>query len=257
MTLLHAIILGIIEGLTEFLPISSTGHMILASSVMGISDVEFVKTFEIFIQLGAILAIVVLYAKKYITDFGIYQRVIAAFVPTAVVGFILYKIIKSFLFGPLVVSVSLIVGGIILIVIDKLKLFQKENNEKIEKLSLKKASYIGLAQSLSVVPGVSRAAATIVGGMSQGLTRQQATEYSFLLAVPTMLAATTLDLIKTPIDFTQDQMIFLFVGSVIAFVTAWVAVKLFTQFVAKHGFSVFGYYRIVLGLIFLVYFFLR
>lgn len=257
MTILHTVILGIIEGLTEFLPISSTGHMILASSVMGISDVEFVKTFEIFIQLGAILAIVVLYAKKYITDFAIYQKVIAAFIPTAIVGFVLYKIIKAFLFGPLVVSVSLIIGGIILVAIDRFKLFQKKSDETIEKLSLKKASFIGLIQSLSVVPGVSRAAATIVGGMSQGLTRQQATEFSFLLAVPTMLAATTLDLIKTPIDFTQDQFGLLFIGSVTAFVTAWIAVKLFTQFVAKHGFSVFGYYRIVLGLIFLVYFFLR
>lgn len=256
MNFLHVIILGLIEGVTEFLPISSTGHLILASSLLQISNQEFVKTFEIFIQLGAILAIVGLYFKKFIGSIELYKKLFVAFLPTAFVGLVLYKIIKSLLFNPVVVSISLIIGGIILVIVEKKKLLHSAEDIELENISYKNAFVIGLIQSVSVVPGVSRAAATILGGMYRGLSKKNAMEFSFLLAVPTMCAATGLDLLKTKAVFTSSEYLMLGAGSVIAFISAWFSVKLFINFVEKRGFVVFGYYRIILGLFFLSYFLL-
>ncbi len=253
MTLFQSIIIAIIEGLTEFLPISSTGHMILASAAMNIHDDAFVKTFEVAIQLGAILAIVMLYAKRFLQGLTIYYKLITAFIPTAIIGLLAYDIIKGYLFNPIVVSVSLIIGGIILIIIDKRVVAQKSKTEKIENISYKSAFYIGLIQCFAMIPGTSRAAATIVGGVFNGLDKKQATEFSFLLAVPTMFAATGYDLLKSDISFNSHELQLLGVGLLVAFITAWIAVKLFLKIVNNYGFKYFGYYRIILGVLFLIY----
>jgi undecaprenyl-diphosphatase len=253
MTLFQSIIIAIIEGLTEFLPISSTGHMILASAAMGIHDDEFVKTFEVFIQLGAILAIALMYIKRFFRGLKIYYKLLAAFIPTAIVGLLAYDFIKGYLFNPVVVSVSLILGGVILILIDKKVVSQTSNLAEVEDIPYRSAFFIGLFQCLSMVPGTSRAAATIIGGVFNGLDKKQATEFSFLLAVPTMMAAGGYDLLKSEFTFTQEQIILLALGSGIAFISAWFAVKLFLKFVSNHGFTAFGWYRIVLGILFLIF----
>ncbi|TDK45527.1 undecaprenyl-diphosphate phosphatase [Algoriphagus formosus] len=253
MTLFQSIIIAIIEGLTEFLPISSTGHMILASAAMGIHDDEFVKTFEVFIQLGAILAIALMYIKRFFRGLKIYYKLLAAFIPTAIVGLLAYDFIKGYLFNPVVVSVSLILGGVILILIDKKVVNQTSDLAEVEDISYRSAFFIGLFQCLSMVPGTSRAAATIIGGVFNGLDKKQATEFSFLLAVPTMMAAGGYDLLKSELTFTQEQIILLALGSGIAFISAWFAVKLFLKFVSNHGFTAFGWYRIVLGILFLIF----
>lgn len=252
MNILQTIILAIIEGLTEFLPISSTGHMILASSLMKIQDDAFVKTFEIAIQLGAIMAIVMLYAKRFLQGITIYLKLATAFLPTAVVGFLAYGFIKAHLFNPIVVAVSLVVGGVILILIDKKIVNKESETDVLENINYKNAFFIGLIQCFSMIPGVSRAAATIIGGVFNGLNKKQATEFSFLLAVPTMFAATGYDLLKTPVSFTSDELIMLLIGLVIAFFSAWLAVKIFLKIVENYGFKHFGYYRIVIGIIFLI-----
>jgi len=253
MTIIQSIIIAIIEGLTEFLPISSTGHMILASSIMKIQDDAFVKTFEISIQLGAILAIVLMYAKRFLQGIPIYLKLGFAFLPTAVIGFLAYDFIKTYLFNPTIVSISLIVGGIILILIDKKVVEQKSSTVDLEDISYKRAFSIGLIQCFSMIPGVSRAAATIIGGVFNGLDKKQATEFSFLLAVPTMFAATGYDLLKTSISFTDHELFLLGLGLVIAFITAWIAVKIFLKIVENYGFKHFGYYRIVIGILFLIF----
>lgn len=253
MDLFEAIILSIIEGLTEFLPISSTGHMILASSVMQMHEDEFVKSFEIIIQLGAILAIVLMYAQRFLKSFSIYIKLSVAFFPTAVIGLLAYKTIKAYLFNPYVVSTSLIIGGIILILIDKWVLTKESKWEDVEDISYKNAFMIGLMQCVSMIPGVSRAAATIIGGTMNGFNKKQATEFSFLLAVPTMFAAAGYDLLKTPIEMNNERLFILGVGLVLSFVFAWIAVKIFLKIVEKYGFKHFGYYRIIIGLLFLSY----
>jgi undecaprenyl-diphosphatase len=253
MTLFQSIIIAIVEGLTEFLPVSSTGHMILASAAMGIHDDEFVKTFEVFIQLGAILAIALMYIKRFFRGLQIYYKLFAAFVPTAIVGLLAYDIIKGYLFNPVVVSISLIIGGVILILIDKKVVSKESELAEVEDISYKNAFFIGLFQCLSMVPGTSRAAATIIGGVFNGLDKKQATEFSFLLAVPTMMAAGGYDLIKSDLAFTQAQIMMLAVGSLVAFISAWIAVKLFLKYVSKNGFTAFGWYRIVIGILFLIF----
>jgi undecaprenyl-diphosphatase len=187
MNLIQSIILAFIEGLTEFLPVSSTGHLILASAIMKINNNEFVKTFEIAIQIGAIIAIVILYYKRFLQGIEIYLKLATAFIPTAVIGFLAYDFIKSILFNPIIVTISLVIGGIIIILIDKRVTHKKSFTPTLEKISYKNAFYIGLIQCLSIIPGTSRAAATIVGGVFNGLDKKQASEFSFLLAVPVML----------------------------------------------------------------------
>ena len=253
MTLIQSIIIAIIEGITEFLPISSTGHMIIASTLMKINNDEFVKTFEICIQIGAIMAIMLMYVKKFLSGLNIYFKLMVAFLPTAIIGFLAYDIIKSYLFNPIVVATSLILGGIILIFIDQKVENQQRTVLEIESISYKNAFLIGLFQCISMIPGVSRAAATIIGGIFNGLNKKQATEFSFLLAVPTMLAASSYDLLKTNIHFNSQEIMILGLGLVIAFVTAWITVKFFLKFISHYGFKHFGYYRIVIGIIFLLF----
>ena len=254
MSFIQSIIIAIVEGITEFLPVSSTGHMILASTLMKIQENDFVKTFEIFIQLGAIMAIVMLYAKKFLQSFSIYVKLGIAFIPTAVVGYIAYDFIKGYLFNSIVVAVSLIVGGIVLVLIDQKLTTKKSKVEVVEDISYKNSFFIGLIQCFSMIPGVSMAAATIIGGVFNGLDKKQATEFSFLLAVPTMIAASGYDLLKTPINFTSHEVVLLATGFVVAFFTAWLAVKVFLKIVENYGFKYFGYYRILVGAIFLLFF---
>lgn len=252
MNIIQSIILSIIEGLTEFLPISSTGHMILASSIMNIPEDAFVKTFEISIQIGAIMAIVLLYAKRFLQGISIYLKLAIAFIPTGIIGFLAYPYIKTYLFNPIIVSISLVLGGIVLILIDKKVVGQESKTAELESISYKNAFFIGLFQSISMIPGVSRAAATIVGGIFNGLDKKQAIEFSFLLAVPTMFAATGYDLYKTTIGFSGHEIFLLSLGLVVAFITAWIAVKVFVKIVQNYGFKYFGYYRIIIGIIFLL-----
>ncbi len=252
MNVFQSIVLAIIEGLTEFLPISSTGHMILASSVMNIPEHAFVKTFEISIQLGAIMAIVIIYFKRFLKGISIYLKLGVAFLPTGIIGFLAYPYIKAYLFNPIIVAVSLILGGIILILIDKKLTVQQSSTDTLENISYKNAFFIGLIQSISMIPGVSRAAATIVGGIFNGLDKKQAIEFSFLLAVPTMFAATGYDLLKSSIEFSGHEFFLLSLGMVIAFLTAWIAVKAFVSIVHDYGIKYFGYYRIIIGIIFLI-----
>jgi undecaprenyl-diphosphatase len=255
MNIFHAIVLAIIEGITEFLPISSTGHLILTSTLFHIADSEFVKSFEIFIQLGAILAVVVLYGKTIFLNKKILSRILAAFIPTAIIGFVLYKAIKDHLLGnPWIVVVSLIVGGIILILIELLYKNKKETAPyTLQNLPHKQAFFIGIAQSLSVIPGVSRAAATILGGQGIGLSRQHAVEFSFLLAIPTMIAATMLDLVKSnALTFTGSEIQLLSVGFIVAFITALCVIKFFLRFIQHHTFMIFGVYRILIACIYAI-----
>ena len=252
MNVLQAVLLSIVEGVTEFLPISSTGHLILASNLLGIIQSEVVKSFEIVIQLGAILAVVVLYFKRVITNFAIWQRVGVAFVPTAVVGFLLYKVVKQLLLGnSMVVVVSLFLGGLLMIILEQVFKRRKQIGG-IEQMSLGQAFGVGVVQSLSIIPGVSRAAATIYGGMGVGLSREEATEFSFLLAVPTMVAAVGLDVIKSrEVLLHSCNLGVLAVGFLGAFITALVTVKWLIGWVKKHSLVGFGIYRMVVAGIFL------
>ncbi|SFP07125.1 undecaprenyl-diphosphate phosphatase [Hydrogenimonas thermophila] len=250
MELFDALILGIVEGITEFLPVSSTGHLILASSLLGIEQTDVHKTFEVVIQLGSILAVIFAFKDKIFHSLELWKRLIVGFIPTAVLGLTLYKIIKS-LFAPETVAYMLVIGGVIFILVE---LFYKEKEHHIgsvEQISYKQAFLIGLFQSMAMVPGTSRSGATIIGGILIGLKRKTATEFSFLLAVPTMLAATAYDILKHHSEFDFSQAQALGVGFVTAFIVALAIIKWFLSFVKKHSFIPFGIYRIVVGLIFL------
>jgi undecaprenyl-diphosphatase len=255
MNLIQVIILSLVEGLTEFLPISSTGHLILTSRLLDIQTTSFVKTFEIVIQLGAILAVVTLYFKKFVTSLDLLKKLFVAFVPTAIVGFTVYPLVKSVLLGSSAITLNaLFWGGIALIGIEFfLRKNSKEHSTKSTEPTYKQALIIGTFQSLSVIPGVSRAAATIVGGLLTGLDRVTATEFSFLLAVPTMFAATGYDVWKSREMIAQGGAITLFVGTVLSFFFALLAVKFLIAFVKKHDFTAFGVYRILLAILFWVF----
>lgn len=247
MSIWQAIILAIIEGITEFLPVSSTGHMIIASSFMGISHLEFTKMFTVNIQFGAILSVVVLYWKRFFQTTDFYFKLFVAFLPAAVLGFLLNDIIDSMLENVTVVAISLLIGGIILLFIDKIS-NEKEGERPI---SYWDALKIGFFQCIAMIPGVSRSASTIIGGMIQGLSRKQAAEFSFFLAVPTMAAAGGYKLLKTYDTIQSQDITTLLIGNFVAFVVAMLAIRFFISFVTKYGFKVFGYYRIILGLILL------
>jgi undecaprenyl-diphosphatase len=253
MNLFQAIIIAIIEGITEFLPVSSTGHMILATSLMGIHDDEFVKTFEIVIQLGAIMSVVFLYYKRFLVGLSIYFKLLVAFLPSAVIGLLAYKTIKTYLFNPYVVSVALIIGGIVLLILDKWSAKKESRYKEIEDISFKDALIVGFIQCLSMIPGMSRAAATIFGGIAAGFNIKQAAEFSFLLAIPTMFAASGLDLLESYEQINPSNFIILLAGFFVAMVVALFAIKSFISFLTKYGFKHFGYYRIILGVVFLLY----
>ena len=248
MTVLDAIILGIIEGITEFLPISSTGHLILASTLLKLQDTEFLKTFEIAIQLGAILSVVVLYARRILMNREWILKTIVAFLPTAIIGLIAYKFIKHYLLGnELVVVVALAVGGIILILFEVLR---RGKPEGATQISYVQAVLIGLFQCVSMVPGVSRSAATILGGMFLGIERKTIVEFSFLLAIPTMGAATALDVYKSAAAFTSAEIKILLIGFVISFIVALLSIKFLLRYIQNHTFIAFGVYRILVALLF-------
>lgn len=254
MIFFHSVILGIVEGITEFLPISSTGHLILTSKILRLETTDFLKSFEIAIQLGAILAVVFLYWRSFFVKFEVLKKVVVAFIPTALLGLIFYKIIKQFLLGSeQVVLWALFLGGIFLIIFEFFYREKQDAVENIEKISWRQAIVIGLFQSLAMVPGVSRSAATIIGGLALGLKRKTIVEFSFLLAVPTMAAATGLDLIKSGGTFSLDQFWVIAVGFVCSFITALIAIKFLLNFIKNHSFIAFGVYRVILagaGLIF-------
>ena len=247
MDLITSFILGIVQGVSEFLPISSTGHMILASHLMGLTHTEFLKSFEIAIQAGTILSVVFLYWRKLLVDFEVIKRIIVAFIPTGVLGLTLYKLIKGYLLGSeTVVLCSLLIGGIFIIAFEYWYREKDDATSEIREISYKHAVIIGLFQSIAMIPGVSRSASTILGGLWLGLKRKTIVEFTFLLAVPTMLAATGYDLIKSGSQFSFDQIQYLLVGFVTAFVVALLTIKFLLQFIKTHTFIPFGIYRIVL-----------
>lgn len=255
MDVVYAFILGIVEGVSEFLPISSTGHLILAQKLLGVPVTEFWKSFDIAIQLGAILAILVLYGKRFVVEHKLIWCILVAFAPTAVIGLVVYPFVKQVLLGStLVVIISLFLGGIGIIMFEwwyarriAAKPFE------VSAITLQQALLIGVAQSVAVIPGVSRSAATIIGGLALGLDRRTITEFSFLLAVPTMAAATGLDLLKTGFNFSAHEYLLLMTGFVAAFGVALITVRWFTSFVASHTFAAFGWYRVILVALWLAY----
>lgn len=251
MNIFHGIILGIVEGVTEFLPISSTGHLMLVASKLGLEQTEFLKSFEIAIQLGAILSVIVLYWKTLARGLDIWKRVLVAFLPTACIGLVFYKIAKRFLLANnAVVLWSLFLGGILLIVFEMFYREKADAVDTIPLISYKQSFYIGLFQSIAIIPGVSRSAATIIGGLALGLKRRTIVEFSFFLAIPTMLAATALDMLHSARNFYGQQFFILGVGFLVAFLVATIAVKFLLVFVKRHNFILFGLYRIAAAVLF-------
>ncbi len=254
MNLYEAIVLAIIEGLTEFLPVSSTGHMIIGSSLMGIQSDEFVKLFTVAIQFGTILSVVVLYFKRFFKSLDFYFKLIVAFIPAVIFGLLFSDMIDSLLESPLTVAVSLILGGIILLFADQW--FNKNQIDDPDQISYPVSFKIGLFQCIAMIPGVSRSGASIIGGMSQKLSRKAAAEFSFFLAVPTMFAATAkklYDFCKDGHQISGEEINLLLIGNVIGFVVAMLAIKGFVGYLQKHGFKAFGWYRIIVGSIILVF----
>lgn len=267
---LEVIIIAIVEGLTEFLPVSSTGHMIITQNLLGVESTEFVKAFTVIIQFGAILSVVCLYwkrffrlnntpapegasaLKRFLHKFDFYWKLLVAFIPAAVLGFLFSDKIDEMLESVTVVAVMLVIGGVFMLFCDKI--FNKGNEDTV--LTEKRAFNIGLFQCIAMIPGVSRSMATIVGGMAQKLTRKQAAEFSFFLAVPTMFAATAYKVLKLFLDggteIIMNNMPALVIGNVVAFGVALLAIKFFIRFVTKYGFKAFGWYRIVVGGLILV-----
>ena len=270
LTMFETIVIAIVEGLTEFLPVSSTGHMIIAQNVLGVESTEFVKAFTFIIQFGAILSVVILYwkrffrlnhtpapegasgLKRFLHKYDFYWKLLVAFIPAAVLGFLFSDAIDAMLESVTVVAVMLIVGGVFMLFCDKI--FNKGSEQT--ELTEKRAFIIGLFQCISMIPGVSRSMATIVGGMAQRLTRKAAAEFSFFLAVPTMFAATVYKMMKLFLDggveILQQNLQALIVGNVVAFVVALLAIKFFIAFVTKYGFKAFGWYRIIVGAVILI-----
>lgn len=264
MSLLQSIILAIVEGLTEFLPVSSTGHMIIASSFMGIASDPFTKMFTVAIQFGAILSVIVLYWKKFLPQkkslqlaIDFYLKLLVAFIPAAILGFLLNDYIDALLERVDVVGYALILGGIFFLFVDAL--FKKNETGIEETVTYPKAVKIGFFQTIAMIPGVSRSAATIIGGLTQKLNKRTAAEFSFFLAVPTMFAATlykTYQFYDQGETFGSNEVILLIVGNIVAFIVAMIAIKSFINFLTNHGFKVFGYYRIILGTVILVLYYL-
>ena len=249
MGILEAVILAIIEGLTEFLPVSSTGHMIIASSLFGIADQDFTKLFTVAIQFGTILSVLVLYWRRFVQSVDFYKKLFVAFLPAVVLGLIFSDLIDELLESPLVVAISLIIGGFVLLKVDDW--FKASKDEEITYLTALK---IGFFQCIAMIPGVSRSGASIVGGMSQKLSRTTAAEFSFFLAVPTMFGAAlkkSWDYYQAGFELSSQQVNLLLIGNVVGFLVAILAIKSFIDYLSKHGFKLFGYYRIVIGAIIL------
>ena len=253
MSWFQALILAIVEGITEFLPVSSTGHMILTEGIMGMKSNDFIQAFIINIQFGAILSVVVLYWKRFFQSFKFYYKLFVAFLPAAFFGLLLNDYIDELLESVYVVAVMLIIGGIVLVLVDKWFKDTSENGKS--STTYKNALVIGLFQVLAMIPGTSRSAATIIGGMVEKMNKKAAAEFSFFLAVPTMVAASGYKLLKNHEAITTDNIGILIFGNVVAFIVALLAIKSFITFLTNHGFKIFGYYRIVVGLIILILYF--
>ena len=247
MTLFEAVIVAIVEGITEFLPISSTGHMIITQQLLGIESTEFVKAFTVNIQFGAILSVIVLYWKRFFQSWDFYFKLAVACLPL-IFAYLLEKQIDAMLGSVMIVAVSMLLGGVVLLFVDRW--FDRPENDRTP-LTYKRSFIIGLIQILAVIPGVSRSAATIIGGMSQKLSRKAAAEFSFFLAVPTMFAASALKLYENYRLISGDNLTLLVVGNVVSFVVAMVAIKTFIAFLTRHGFKLFGWYRILVGAVLL------
>ena len=257
MNLLQTIILAIVEGITEFLPVSSTGHMIIAQKLLSIESTEFVKAFTVNIQFGAILSVVVLYWKRFFQSLDFYWKLIVAVIPALVLGFLFSDKIDSLLENVEVVAVMLVLGGVLMLFVDKW--FNKPNDD--QTVDWKRALKVGFFQCIAMIPGVSRSMASIVGGMTTKLTRKNAAEFSFFLAVPTMAAASGYKLLKLFMDpagksMLSENLVTLLVGNLVAFVVAMIAIKFFIGFLTKYGFKAFGYYRIIVGVAILLLLFL-
>ena len=252
MTHFEAIILGIVEGLSEFLPISSTGHLILASALLKLNQTEAHKVFEVTIQSGAMLAVVFIYRKQLASSSDLLKKLCFAFLPTGALGFLLYKLVKSF-FQPSLVSYMLIAGGVAFIAIELWIKDRPETVASIQDISYRQAFTIGLIQSLSMIPGVSRSGATIMGGLALGISRKDAAEFSFLLALPTMLAATAYDIYKNHSVFVFGDWQNILIGLITSFIFAVIAIKALLKYITNHTFIPFGIYRIVVGVAFLVF----
>lgn len=253
MTVFQAILLAVIEGLTEFLPVSSTGHMILGSSLMGIQSDNFVKLFTVSIQLGAILSVIVLYFKRFFQTIGFYFKLLIAFLPAVFFGLLLSDKIDQLLESPLGVAIALLIGGVILLFVDKW--FKDGIIDNTDEITYVTAFKIGLFQCISMIPGVSRSASTIVGGMSQKLSRKAAAEFSFFLAVPTMFGATAkklFDFYQDGLVISQEQVNLLLIGNIVAFIVAMLAIRYFITFLQTRGFRIFGWYRIIVGGVILI-----
>ncbi len=250
MTPKEAFLLGLVEGITEFLPVSSTGHMILTAHLLGIKHDEFTKSFEIAVQLGAILAVLLLFWRRLIRDHSLWLRIGVAFLPTGIAGLSLYGFVKEHLIGnDLIVVVNLLLGGLVLIGVDRY-MEGKASAKDVKDLPIWRVFLIGIFQSLALFPGVSRSGATIVGGILLGLPRKKAAEFSFLLAIPTMFSAVGYDLLKTGGGFSGDQWGLMGIGFLTAFLTAAITVKAFLNFLNSHGLAVFGLYRIAIALVY-------
>lgn len=252
MTFLQALILAIIEGLTEFLPVSSTGHMIIGTALMNMQPTPFVKLFTIVIQLGTILSVLALYFKRFFRSLDFYYKLVVAAIPASILGLVLNDFIDSLLESPLMVAVMLVIGGVILLFVDKW--FNKPTIDNSDKITYKQSFIIGLYQCLALIPGTSRSASTIVGAMTQKLTRKAAAEFSFFLAIPMMLGASVVKLykfLKEGHTFSGDEINLLIIGNVVGFIVAIIAIKTFINILTKHGFKAFGWYRIIVGLVIL------
>ncbi|MDD4971130.1 MAG: undecaprenyl-diphosphate phosphatase [Paludibacter sp.] len=257
MSIFQTIILAIVEGITEFLPVSSTGHMIIAQKILAIDSTEFVKAFTVNIQFGAILSVVVLYWKRFFQTFDFYWKLLIAVIPALVLGFLFSEKIDMLLENVVVVAVMLVLGGVLMLFVDKW--FNKPNED--QSMDWKRSLKIGFFQCIAMIPGVSRSMATIVGGMTTKLSRKNAAEFSFFLAVPTMAAASGYKLLKLFMDpvsksMLTDNLVTLLIGNVIAFIVAMAAIKFFITYLTKYGFKAFGYYRIVVGIAILILVFL-
>jgi len=249
MTYLEAIVLAVIEGLTEFLPVSSTGHMIIGTALMGMEATPFVKLFTIVIQLGTILSVLVLYFRRFFRSLDFYYKLAVAAAPAAVLGVLLNDYIDSLLESPLMVAVMLVIGGVVLLFVDRW--FNRPVTDDSDRISYRQALIIGLYQCLALIPGTSRSASTIVGGMTQKLTRRAAAEFSFFLAIPMMLGASGVKLLKFFREghtFSGEEINLLIIGNVVGFAVALIAIRTFISLLAKYGFKAFGWYRIVVGL---------
>lgn len=261
MNMLQAIILGIVEGITEFLPISSTFHLIFTSKLLGIEQTEFTKVFEVFIQAGAVLSVVILYIKELWTDRDLMKKVVVSFVPTAVIGFLFYKVVKDVFFEAewLMISMLFIVGVIFIIVERFSKKGKEKSGKNVKKITTRDAVIIGFIQALAIIPGVSRAGSVIVGMIFLGYERSNAAKYSFMLSIPTILAASGYDLLKMRhvLSDTSENTLLLIVGFLSAFISSFFVVKWLIDYLKNHSLEVFGWYRILLVIIILLIFLLR